>query len=148
MFIFTFLCILTFPAYFMSAISFKTRILYSAALNFLPELKVHHLVLLSNSDNNKVYAIDFTPINQSSFVTLSKLLLGYNVPAEIRVVQLKDSHFSDNDEILIQKWVENKDIVTTKNIKIDNWNNEMNLYTHNCQHFSKWLTTTDNQLQS
>lgn len=145
MFIFTFLYILIFPAYFISAITFQTRILYSAALNFLPQLKVHHIVLLSKMDENKVFAIDFTPINQTSFVTLSKLLLGYNVPAEIRIVQLKDSHFLDNDEILFQKWVENKDMVF---IKIDDWSNEMNLYTHNCQHFSKWITTSDNQIQS
>jgi len=142
MFIFTFLYFLTFPAYFMSTI-FQTRILYSGALNFLPRLKLHHIVLLSNMDEKKVFAIDFTPINQTSFVTLSKLLLGYNVPGEIRVVQLKDSHFLDNDEILFQKWIKNKDMVFSTNIKIDHWNNEMNLYTHNCQHFSKWITSVD-----
>ena len=132
---------------FTDSISLKTRILYSCALHFLPNLKLHHIVLLSNSDNNKVYAIDFTPINQTHFSTLSKLLLGYNVPAEIRVVYLEESQFLDKDEKLLEKWVKNKDIVKTKNINIDNWNNEMNLYTHNCQHFSKWLTTSDNQTQ-
>jgi hypothetical protein len=131
----------------MSAMTFQTRILYSAALNFLPKLKLHHIVLLSNTDNSKIYAFDFTPINQTSFSTLSKLFFGYNVPAEIRVVYLEDSHFFDNDEILFQKWVKNKDIVSNKNIKIDEWNNDMNLYTHNCQHFSKWITTSDNQIQ-
>ena len=125
---------------FTDAISVQTRILYSSALHFLPNLKLHHIVLCSNYQDNKVYAIDFTPINQTHFSTLSKLLLGHNVPAEIRVVYLEDSQFLDKDEKLIEKWEKNKNIVySTYTSK--NWNNKMNLYTHNCQHFSKWITS-------
>ena len=125
---------------FTDSISVKTRILYSSALHFLPNLKLHHIVLFSNYHDNKLYAIDFTPINQTYFSTLSKLLLGHNVPAEIRVVYLEDSRFLDKDEKLIEKWERNKDIVYTTYTS-DSWNNNMNLYTHNCQHFSKWITS-------
>lgn len=119
--------------------SIQMRILYSSALHFLPALKLHHIVLFSNSAGNKVYAIDFTPINQTSFSTLSKLLLGKNVPAEIRMIHLDGAHFLDTDENLIDKWIKNNEnSVFVNTIKINDWHNEMNLYTHNCQHFSKW----------
>lgn len=122
----------------------QSRILYSAALKFLPALKVHHIVIFSNLSDNKVYAIDFTPINQTSFGTLSKLFLGQNVPAEIRKIHLDDSHFFDADEFLIQQWIEkHKNGVSTESLKIKDWNAEMNLYTHNCQHFSKWIMNYD-----
>ena len=133
---------------FTRVTSIQKRVLYSAALHFLPALKVHHIVLFSNDKGNKVYAIDFTPINQTSFSTLSKLLLGKNVPAEIRMIHLDGSHFLDTDERLIEKWIKKNDDLRNANanananvnvnIKIDGWKSEMNLYTHNCQHFSKW----------
>lgn len=139
-----FLSIFTFIAYsvlFTDAF-IQTRILYSSALHFLPELKLHHIVLFSNSTGNKVYAIDFTPINQTSFSTLSKLLFGYNVPAEIRMIHLDNSHFLDTDDSLLDQWIQkSKNSVYISTIKVDDWNNEMNLYTHNCQHFSKWVTS-------
>ncbi len=31
------------------------------------------------------YALDYSPINQSSFLTLAKMIIGMDVPAEIRV---------------------------------------------------------------
>lgn len=122
------------------ASSIKTRILYSSALHFLPILKLHHIVLCSNYYDNKVYAIDFTPINQTYYSTLSKLLLGQDVPAEIRVVYLEDSNFLDKDDDLIKKWERNKEIIYST-YTCDSWNNKMNLYSHNCQHFSKWITS-------
>jgi len=129
---------------FTRTMSIQTRILYSSALHFLPALKLHHIVLVSNNDGNKVIAIDFTPINQTSFSTLSKLLLGFNVPAEIRMIHLDGSHFLDTDETLIEKWIKKNEILSNAHaiasIKMDGWNSDMNLYTHNCQHFSKWAT--------
>lgn len=123
-------------------IPIQSRILYSSALHFWPALKIHHIVLFSNHNGDKVVAMDFTPINQTSFTTLSKLFLGYDVPAEIRVVYLKDSYFLDTDSLLIDKWAKNiQNMKSIEYVKIDEWKSEMNLYRHNCQHFSKWANT-------
>lgn len=111
------------------------RILKTPMLEFLPQLKLHHVVVLK--ENSSMYAIDFTPINQTSFQTMKKLFLGHSVPAEIRIVPIYNASFHD-EKSLIKEW--EKSIVREKRIYIEGWNNEtMNLYEHNCQHFSRFI---------
>ena len=133
------------------------RILQSSILHFIPSIKLHHIVLLSDKPEHHLYTLDFTPINQTQRSTLFKMLLGRNVPAEIRVRYII-TNIINTDEI-IQQWdnmnkvtpeksfqmtrtvyntIENTEI---KNIihKSFNWQHYMNLYNHNCQHFSHYV---------
>lgn len=138
----------------------ETRVLNTAILNFAPSLKLHHIVILSNMENN-IYTLDFSPINQSHPITLLKLLLGQNVSAEIRIRHLYNISFYDDNNI-INTWcslnnlsyIESQKLSdnTIKKInKFTNYklykliydiyktNNTMNLYNYNCQHFSSHL---------
>jgi len=146
------------------------RILKTAILNFLPSVKLHHIILLSENPSHHVYTLDFTPINQTNITTLVKLLLGQNVHAEVRIRYIKMDNgcdiCSDNsnniiDTAFVEKWDSinklnekmSKQLSknTYNNIDIDNkqvhdiiessflWYEYMNLYNHNCQHFSKYI---------
>jgi hypothetical protein len=158
--------------YHSNNISF--RILKTAILHFLPSIKLHHIILLSENPSHHVYTLDFTPINQTNITTLVKLLLGQNVDAEVRLRYIKMDNGSDicsgnsNNEIdneidnaFVDKWdsINKLNEKTSKqltkntynNIDIDNtqlqdiikssflWPEYMNLYYHNCQHFSKYI---------
>jgi len=153
----------------ISVNSLQLKILHTSILNFLPQLKLHHVALLSNSftnltniNYNNVYAIDFSPINQSDPITLTKLLFAFNVPGEIRIRKLNlNLNKNYNDDELINIWYDkniknycyiqsqnftdytfnNIDDNDIKNIIIDikKWNLFMNLYFHNCQHFSSFI---------
>jgi hypothetical protein len=129
----------------------------TAIINFLPQLKQHHVVLLEN--NNDVYSIDFTPVedNQRN-QRLIKLLLGKNVKAAIRIRYIKNSTLWEEEKIIKTIWNktldENESRALTNSIynsikdeeikdfvdKLLQWkldkNQTMNLYTRNCQHFS------------
>lgn len=148
-------------------ISNNIKILKTPILNFAPQIKLHHIVIIPESNKN-IYTIDFSPINQTHSLTLLKLLFAYNVPAEIRIRHIDLSKYNltynylynnvNNDNKLIDIWHNNtlenyidSQIISDntfkkiKNKKIKNiitniksWNTLMNLYTHNCQHFSKW----------
>jgi len=148
------------------------RILKTAILHFLPSVKLHHIILLSENPSHHVYTLDFTPINQTNITTLVKLLLGQNVDAEVRLRYIKTDNGCDictgnsNNEIdnkidiaFVEKWDninklnEKTSKQLTKNTynNIDNkqlqhiiessflWHEYMNLYYHNCQHFSKYI---------
>jgi hypothetical protein len=133
------------------------KILQTSILHFIPSIKLHHIVLLSDNPRHHLYTLDFTPINQTQRATLFKMLLGRNVPAEIRLRYII-TNIINTDEI-IQQWdnmnkvtpeisfqltrtvynkIENAEI---KNIihKSFNWKPYMNMYNHNCQHFSWFL---------
>jgi hypothetical protein len=133
------------------------KILQTSILHFIPSIKLHHIVLLSDNPRHHLYTLDFTPINQTQRSTLFKMLLGRNVPAEIRLRYII-TNMENTDEI-IQQWdymnkvtpeisfqltrtvyntIENAEI---KNIihKSFNWQHYMNLYNHNCQHFSHYV---------
>ena len=144
------------------------RVLHSGILGFLPELKLHHLVVLSPISNNKnrnnkksadTYVIDFSPLDAGSPSTLLKLALAMNVPAEtrLRVIRngssMSDSEFigawhamnpADTDESLelsnkVYRSIRDRRLKTLLD-SVFTWNNEMNLYTHNCQHFSAFVS--------
>ena len=165
------LCILLYKS---NNLSF--RILKTAILNFLPSVKLHHIILLSENPSHHVYTLDFTPINQTNITTLVKLLLGQNVDAEVRIRYIKmdngcdicsdnSNNIIDNvidneiDNAFVEKWDsinklnEKNSKQLTKNTynNINNkqlqhiiqssflWPEYMNLYYHNCQHFSKYM---------
>jgi hypothetical protein len=148
------------------------RILKTAILNFLPSVKLHHIILLSENPSHHVYTLDFTPINQTNITTLVKLLLGQNVDAEVRIRYIKMDNGCDicsgnnNNEIdtaidtaFVEKWDSinklnekmSKQLSKNTHNNIDNkqlqyiikssflWPEYMNLYYHNCQHFSKYM---------
>jgi len=99
-------------------------------------IKLHHIVLVKKE---KLLAIDFTPMNQSNTKTLLKLLVGKNVPAEIRIRSISNWSLSEwsvsNGNSLL-----NTTEILNEICKINEtqWT-YMNLYNHNCQHFSKEL---------
>jgi hypothetical protein len=133
------------------------RIIQSSALHFLPIIKLHHIVLLSDDPKSYVYTLDFTPINQTHPATLLKLLFAQNVTAEVRLRYIESN--IENNKFIIEKWSdinkvnEHESYQLSKsvynniyNIKIRNiisasflWLPYMNLYNHNCQHFSRFV---------
>lgn len=133
------------------------RIIGSSAVHFIPSLKLHHIVLLSDKPLHHVYTLDFTPINQTYSSTLLKMLFAHNVPAEVRLRFIKTN--IENKEMIIQQWdnmnkvnqeisskltktvynsIYNRQIknIIDKSLK---WLPYMNLYNHNCQHFSHYV---------
>lgn len=143
MYLFLFFCL-------FNAEQIHHKVLHTSILNFAPFLKLHHVVVLW--DSNEMYTIDFSPINQPNPRTLLNLILGKNVPAETRIRKIENTSFT-NEEI-IKDWngqnsqnifdltnktfekIQNKDlkeIIT----KLRSWKS-MNLYNQNCQHFSSF----------
>jgi len=133
------------------------RILQSAVVHFAPSIKLHHIVLLSDKSKQHVYTLDFTPINQTHRATLLKLLLGRNVPAEVRLRYIETN--IEYNETILENWnimnnvneyssaqlskrvynnIYNKQIKNIVN-KAFAWSPYMNLYKHNCQHFSHYV---------
>ena len=142
-----------------SSINFE--IIKSPIVSIFPKLKLHHIVLLSTNSTNGVYAIDFSPHNQSDKKTLLKLLFGFNVKAEIRIryllnnnnfidtwhsMNLKDPYKSEEltnnileDMCNKKKYCRDNSLHFFMKDIINNWPTSMNLYTHNCQHFSNFI---------
>jgi len=143
---------------FFVTCKFQMRIMHTAIFNFLPQLKQHHLVLLSKNDG--VYSIDFTPAEDSSRTNiLLNLLFGKDVTGEIRLRYIKNANIED-DEKIITIWdkpfteMESRELSNSiyKSIndseikelveKLLLWeiknNQTMNLYKRNCQHFSRY----------
>ena len=136
---------------------YKYKLLKTSILNFLPFLKLHHIVLISSK--NKIYSIDFSPINQSSPKTLLKLFFSKKVLAEIRI-RVFENISLDDGKYIIEKWANLTNLTYNesqelsekvfneiidddlKNIikKIKLYDTYMNLYKNNCQHFSKYVT--------
>jgi hypothetical protein len=139
---------------------YEYKILKTSILNFLPFLKLHHIVIISDKSSiyNKIYTIDFSPINQTYPTTLLKLFFSKKVRGEIRIRLIENISFNDNIKI-INKWnnlnklsynesqkISDKIFNEINNIelkyifkKIKLYDNYMNLYNNNCQHFSKYI---------
>jgi len=118
----------------------RTRILKTAVVDFAPDIKQHHIVVIEQH-NRILYTVDFTPLRQSDSRTLTKLLCGQNVPAEIRVKFIVGVDFYD-DNGLIEQWMSKPCISNGSSVFpcLDKWNaSTMNFYTHNCQHFSAFM---------
>jgi len=148
--------IIVFLLSLLDGLHYKVAVLKSAIVSFAPDLKLHHIVTITDK-NLKTYAIDFSPINQSLPKTLLKLALGHNVPAETRVRQIP---YSENECELLENWIVQNDKINShsdserksvqvlsaikdqelkqKLLHLRSWKSTMNLYTGNCQHFSKY----------
>ena len=132
--------------YFFSSVlaSYRIHVLETPILDFLPNLKLHHVVILEK--DNRVYAVDFTPTGKRDLKTVVRLLLGFSEPAEIRFLPIANVDFTDKKAI-IKKWENLRDAkqMTKKNKKefedlFKDWKNDsMNMYCHNCQHFSHFV---------
>jgi hypothetical protein len=124
---------------------YRIRVLKTAVVPFLPELKQHHVVVVEHY-NRILYAIDFTPINQSSVETLTSLALARDVPAEVRVKFLTNVDFYD-DLGIIHQWLHKPCVLSGSAIFpcLDHWDSSfINMYLHNCQHFSAFFLGSSN----
>jgi len=144
----------------------KHKILHSAILGFMPNVKLHHIVVMqppSLINKNDAFAIDFTPLNQGSLITLLKLFFAINVPGETRLRLVKNGG-KMNDTEFIEAWHKNNptDPVESKKMSdqiyssiqskpmnefmkqilhsVSAWDTNMNVYSHNCQHFAAYLS--------
>lgn len=139
--------------------SYQIKIVNTAIISFLPELKLHNVVLLQkNKENIKareeskikdVYIIDYTPKQQPDFFGYVKMFLGYETPGIIRFIHLKET----TKKTLVEDWFhlaqtsegnyykQNRKKLGDKKITeiIDAWPVSFNVYSHNCQHFSEYL---------
>lgn len=147
---------------------YNLKLIKTPILNFIPFLKLHHIVLLSSKAKDGSYAIDFSPFYQSNKKTLFKLFLGKNVDAEIRI-RFIPNNINNDDKNIIDYWYNSNSIIPyeskNKSIEIlsnmcnenclckdenmqhifknimNEWSDSMNLYNHNCQHFSSFVFT-------
>jgi hypothetical protein len=125
---------------------------HAAILNILPTLRLHDIVVVS--DNNAIFTIDYTPINQSHPDVLLKLFIGKYVPAEVRIRRMRVwnlTEWYDTPCITIDDIHNN--VLKNKIIKVvNNWNHMdvdmdvensniigMNLYKRNCKHFTDFV---------
>jgi len=139
--------------------SYQVKIVNTAIISFLPELKLHNIVLLQKNKPDiktpeesilkDVYLIDYTPKQRPDFVGYVKMFLGHNIPGIIRFVHLKET----TQQTLVYDWVnvtethncanyeKNRKKLGDKKISdlIDSWPASFNVYSHNCQHFSDYL---------
>jgi hypothetical protein len=84
-------------------------------------------------EHKPIYAVDFTPVKQGSFSTQVLLLLGRNVPAQIRIRDIDNLDIlNDSDETALEKILS----PSTTAHYLSTWPT-MNMYTRNCQHFSR-----------
>jgi len=134
------------------------RILKTAIFKYIPAIKMHHVVIITNVPKTpqETYAIDF---GYEGRMKKSRLLLvlGQNIPSEIRIRKLSTHHNSiDIDGALVHEWIQmtedekiskhttDETFANIQNTEIKqfierfkNWNDgKMNLYSANCQHFS------------
>jgi hypothetical protein len=143
------------------------KVVSSKVLNFIPWLELHHVVFLSPSvqSSTSVFAVDFTPIDQTRPETITSLLKGQWVKGEIRVRYLENASLKDMKR-LKEQWsclqhLTNKESASsiisisefqsndTEKMKVLNvikrmartWKSDMNFYSHNCQHFSDYAKT-------
>lgn len=152
-------------------------------LQFAPWLELHHIVVLTdpNCVSKGCYTVDFSPADYSNPQTLGKMILGQNVPGEIRVRwisgsflvcytfsfclshyhrvlsadklnmrEIKDNcMFSDNkffEDLRFdhhgegyQRYSKNLIVEEFLHTIKHSWRQDINLYLHNCQHFSHYV---------
>ena len=128
------------------AIMIKPRVLYTPVFPYLPSFKQHHVIVVTGS-HNIAYAFDFTPVNQGSLKTQMDLVLGKNVPGTIRVLRIPDAagdlDITNSWKSVSEESESTADINDRQIINLikrtKSWKTEMNMYTHNCQHFSAFM---------
>ena len=151
-------------------IQINLNILYTPIFGYAPKVKLHHIVVLHEKytplffhnrvNLTEIYTLDLSPMNQSLLRTQFRLFLGKSVPAEIRIRHIRNVVV--NDELaIIEEWnrlnqvsiAKSKELseTTFRNIRNPNikrfireirkFNDSMNLYSWNCQHFSRRVKT-------
>lgn len=136
--------------------SIQYRIINTPVIWNIECLNFHHIVILSNR-NKDLYTVDFTPIEQTSIKSKIELLFNKYVPGEVRIRHIKGVDFTD-DTSIIESW--KKDTIMDSNRvyrairdkeirgimkRALEWPEHMNMYTHNCQHFSGFVISELNQ---
>jgi hypothetical protein len=128
---------------------------YAAIVNFFPNLKLHDIIVIyplkksnsiSNSVNN-IITIDFSPSIENNENMIFNLLIGNNVPANIRIKSLSSWNLENwyntpslpIHEIPDYKLRQNILSIQNKWKKYYKKGNRMNLYNHNCKHFSNFV---------
>jgi uncharacterized phage-associated protein len=108
------------------------------------------------------YIVDFSPVNQTIY-TMTKLLFLQSIPAEIRIRHIGSLEKYSSKKDIINHWHSvnskltayesqlltdktyeniNDEFIKEKMSKIIKWDSHMNLYYHNCQHFSSFVKQT------
>jgi len=128
--------------------SLRTRIVKTAVVNFAPSIKQHHVFVIEQY-NRILYTVDFSPLDQSNPRTLVDLVLGQDVPSEVRVKFISGVDFYDDDGI-VEQWLSRPCVSHGSSLLpiLRTWQNStMNLYTHNCQHFSAFMSSYNNNIK-
>jgi len=114
----------------------RFSIKHAAIVNFVPFIKLHDVVVIDSACS--VVCVDFSPSIPRNLV---KLVLGENVPAEIRIRKLPVWSLDDwyKSPILDINDIEDADLRQVLNEVLDEWPIQMNLYSHNCKHFSRYF---------
>lgn len=142
------------------------RMTTSALSGVLSVFQIHHVVVLSAPGSDQIWTLDYSPLNH--LVAVPKLLKGESVEAEIRLRMLQGTPIKDLQTIK-RKWLcvgfpdtaenclvdDNSKILTFAEMMamtdVDDtvktvieqiyrkWSCSMNLYNHNCQHFSDFV---------
>lgn len=154
------LSVFTFISSFLHISAFiKHKIIRTAIFGFLPELKMHHIVVIESASIQKdAYAVDFSPLRQHTTTTMLQLALAVNIPGEVRIrrihngaamneVEFVETWYAMNrvdPEVSIQITNHTRSGICDKGVKklvdeISTWDSNMNMYTHNCQHFSGFV---------
>ena len=135
---------------------YNYRVIKTPIFKFTIYVKQHHVVFIQYKDKHPfyrgTYAVDFTPIKQT-WKTLIRLALGMSIPSKIRIHFIVENvSFDETDEILEQKWLNSKLLMNPVQLfppivklqEESKWKDPqyMNLYSHNCQHFSHDLITS------
>jgi hypothetical protein len=117
--------------------SYNITLLKTSILNFMPILKLHHIILFYDKKYNNIYTIDFSPINQTSIKTLLKLLFNQNVNAEIRIRLIKNVMLNDTNKI-IEQWnnINKVDYITSQKISNETYNS---IYNNEIKDFVKFI---------
>jgi hypothetical protein len=144
---------------------FSLKLINTPIYNSVPILKLHSIAVLQNNnnleklnnENNDVFLIDFSPVEDiSSPNVIFKLLQGKKIPGKIRVFcisksLLKDTITKDNC-LQNTKFIDNLDPkLNNENIKklekidsylvniINSWGSSFQVYNRNCRHFTNYL---------
>ena len=130
--------------------SIRYRIINTPVLWNIECINFHHIVIVSNR-NNDLYAVDFTPVEQKSIKSKIKMLFNADVPGKVRIRHITGIDFTD-DTSIIESWKNDKNMdynkvyraIRDKEIRgimkrALEWPDHMNMYTHNCQHFSRFV---------
>lgn len=137
--------------------SIRYRIINTPVLWNIECINFHHIVIVSNR-NNDLYAVDFTPIEQTPIKSKIKMLFNADVPGKVRIRHITGIDFTD-DTSIIESWKNDKNMdynkvyreIRDKEIRgimkrALEWPDHMNMYTHNCQHFSRFIMSELNNI--